>query len=121
MSPRLSLPRLVAGLRAWTRFHDAHVRSAVELLIGHETWLRRAEFRSACLHLDDDGEVWIDFQAAAAARAAGEFAASSSTERAVLDLAVARGTDRYRFSAMGPANRDLIIRAVRASLGCTPG
>jgi hypothetical protein len=28
---------LIAGLRAWTRGHDPHVRAAVELLIEHDS------------------------------------------------------------------------------------
>ena len=61
MSARIGLPALVAGLRVWTRGHDAHVRAAVELLIGHVVWLRRTEFRSACVHLDRGaGDAWID-------------------------------------------------------------
>ena len=28
-------------LRRWTHNHDSHVRAAVELLIEHETWIRR--------------------------------------------------------------------------------
>jgi hypothetical protein len=41
---------LIEGLRAWTREHDAHVRAAVELIIWHGFWLRRADFRTAGAH-----------------------------------------------------------------------
>jgi hypothetical protein len=114
---RLGVSGLLAGLRAWTRTHDAHVRAAVELLIGHGTWLRRTEFRDGCVHMDSGGEVWLDWRAAREAFDAGGFTAASSTERAVLDLAIALGTDRYRLGAMGPRNRDLIVTAVAAALG----
>ena len=40
---------LIAGLRAWTRDHDPHVRAAVELLIEHDVWLRRPDFTRACI------------------------------------------------------------------------
>ena len=40
---------LIAGLRAWTRGHDPHVRAAVELLIEHNVWLRRADFTQGCI------------------------------------------------------------------------
>ncbi len=36
---------------------------------------------------------------------------------AVLDLAVALGENRYRFSIMGPANSRMIARAVACALG----
>jgi hypothetical protein len=105
VSRRIELPQLVAGLRAWTRQHDAPVWAAVELLIDHDVWLRRAEFRSACVHPDlRTGEVWVSWSAAREAFEAGRFDRSSSTERAVLDLAIALGSDRYRLRAMGPNN-----------------
>src|SRR6202050_3145153 len=40
---------LVRLLRRWTHNHDPHVREAVELLIWHEMWIRRADFQRACL------------------------------------------------------------------------
>ena len=40
---------LIRLLRRWTHNHDPHVREAVELLIGHETWIRRADFQRACV------------------------------------------------------------------------
>ena len=40
---------IIAGLRTWTREHDPHVRAAVELLIEHDSWLRRADFTPACV------------------------------------------------------------------------
>ena len=39
---------LVVRLRRWTHNHDPHVRAAVELLIEHETWIRRGDFQRAC-------------------------------------------------------------------------
>lgn len=40
---------LVTGLRSWSANRDQHVRAAVELLIWHETWLRRLDFQEACI------------------------------------------------------------------------
>ncbi len=118
MSGRIELPQLVAGLRAWTRQHDAPVRAAVELLIGHDMWLRQAEFRSACVHPDRcTGEVWISWIAAQVAFEVGEFDRCSSTERAVLDLAIALGTDRYRLRAMGTENLRLVAVAISTATG----
>jgi hypothetical protein len=118
VTARLGLPALVRGLRAWTRTHDRHVRAAVELLITHDVWLRRPEFRAACLHHDrGGGEVWVDWAAAREAFDAGEFTRASMTERAVLDLAIALGTDRYRLRVMGPATSRLVAQAVTAAAG----
>ena len=105
---------LVVRLRRWTHSHDPHVREAVELLIGHETWIRRADFQRACVERDGR-EAWINW------RKAREFADSgsvaSTTEMAVLDLAVAIGENRYKFSIMGPANSRMIATAVARALG----
>jgi hypothetical protein len=108
---------LTAALRAWTRHHDPHVRAAVELLIEHDFWLRRADFTRACVRRDH-GEAWIDWRAARAFTDAG--AVASTSEMAVLDLAVALGENRYRLSIMGAANSRAIAAAVARAVGATP-
>jgi hypothetical protein len=104
----------VAGLRRWTAHHDPHVRAAVELLIEHETWIRRPDFRRACIHADTR-EAWINW------RKAREFCDSgpvgSTSELAILDLAVALGENRYRLSIMGAAHSRMIVQAVARALG----
>jgi hypothetical protein len=45
----ISFEDLAAGLRGWTRGGTAHEQAAVELLIWHETWLRRPDFKGACI------------------------------------------------------------------------
>ena len=77
---------LAAALRAWTRHHDPHVRAAVELLIEHDFWLRRADFTRACI-FRSGREAYVDWVAARAFTDAG--AVASTSEMAVLDLAVA--------------------------------
>ena len=98
----------------WTHNHDPHVRAAVELLIEHETWIRRADFARAAIE-GNAREAWINW------RKAREFvdsgSAASTSEMAVLDLAVALGENRYRFSIMGPANSRMIAQAVACALG----
>ena len=42
----------VRALRRWIAHHDLQVSAAVELLIEHETWIRRADFR-ARLHREE--------------------------------------------------------------------
>ena len=105
---------LVAALRTWTRDHDPHVRAAVELLIEHDFWLRRRDFTGACVR-SRGGEAWIDWRAARAFADAGT--AASTSEMAILDLAVALGENRYRLSIMGAANAQSIATAVAIAVG----
>jgi hypothetical protein len=104
---------LTEGLRAWTASHDPHVRAAVELLIWHEFWLRRQDFRKACMTVDED--VWIRWREARAFVDSGPRA--STSELAVLDLAVALGENRYRLSSMGSAHSRAIADAVAVACG----
>ncbi len=105
------------ALRRWTATHDLHVIAAVELLIWHEHWIRRPDFQRACIHDDTaiDGSMWINW------RQAREFFDSgprgSSSELAILDLAVALGENRYRLSIMGDAHSRAIAQAVARALG----
>lgn len=108
---------VVAGLHAWIDGHDAHVQAAVWLLLAHEVWPRRGDFLRACVHRSADGGYWIDFRAARAAFDAGEFAAASSSERGVLDLAITLGLDRFVFRAMGPGNARAVATAVAHAVG----
>ena len=108
---------LITGLRAWTRDHDPHVRAAVELLIEHDVWLRRADFTRACVR-SRGGEAWIDWQAARAF--ADTRPGASTSELAILDLAVALGENRYRLSVMGTANSRAIAAAVARAVGEGP-
>lgn len=105
---------LVRALRRWTAHHDPHVRAAVELLIEHETWIRRADFQRACMKRDAR-EAWVNWRKAREFIDAGSTA--STSEMAVLDLVVALGENRYRLSIMGPANSRMIAQAVARALG----
>lgn len=102
----------VAALRAWAE-GDWIATAATELLIEHETWLRRGSFHAACIDTDEDMSriKWDEARefAAGSARA-------STTELAVLRLAVAIGSDEYRLASMGRANADMIIRAFATAL-----
>ncbi len=113
---------VVSGLRVWTRDHDLHLWAAVELLIAHGVWLDRSDFRASCVRRAVTPEygldwLWIDWRAARAVFDADGFAPASSTELAVLGLAITLAEDRYRLSRMGPANGRLIGAAVTASVG----
>ncbi len=109
-----NLDALVAGLRAWTRDHDDHVRAAVELLIEHEFWLRRPDFTHACI-FQARREAYVNWVAARAFVDARPGA--STSELAILDLAVALGENRYRLSIMGAANSRWIATAVARAVG----
>jgi hypothetical protein len=112
-----SAEALVTGLRAWTKDHDPHVRAAVQLLIWHGFWLRRADFTRACVRR---GSVtWIDWDKAR--RFVDQGAVASTSEMAVLDLAVALGENRYRLSIMGTAHSRAIADAVSRAVGIEPG
>jgi hypothetical protein len=63
----------------------------------------------------DGGEAWIDWRAARAFADAGTVA--STSEMAILDLAVALGENRYRLSVMGAANSRSIATAVARTVG----
>ena len=108
--------KVTAGLRAWTANHDPHVRAAVELLIWHGYWPRRADFAKACIRTYG-GESFIMWQDAA------EFAASapgcSASERNVLRVAVAVGSDEYGLSRMGTAHAGAIMGDFAEALGVT--
>jgi hypothetical protein len=119
--PERSFGQLTVGLRGWTRDHDPHVRAAVELLIWHEHWLRRPDFTRAAVGRGSDGTVYIDW--AEAARFVGTAAATraSTSERAILDLAIALGTDIYRFAIMGTAHCAAIAQAVTSAVGIPAG
>lgn len=111
--------RLVTELRRWTRNHDNHVRAAVELLIGHGYWLHNRDFVSASIVSAPDGS-YIHWRATREAYDADEFAQSSTSERAVLDFAIALATDRFRFSVMGAVGRSLVSAAVATAVGRGP-
>ena len=105
---------LITGLRAWTRDHDPHVRAAVELLIDHDVWLRRADFTRACI-FRSGREAYVNWVAARAFVDDG--AVASTSEMAILDLAVALGGNRYRLSIMGAAHSRWIATAVARAVG----
>jgi hypothetical protein len=105
---------LTAGLRRWTKDHDAHVRAAVDLLIWHEFWLRRRDFVKAAIERTS-GEAWINWREAREFVDAGSTA--STSEMAILDLAVALGENRYKLSIMGSRHSERIADAVTMAVG----
>lgn len=106
---------VIAGLRRWTETHDAHVRAAVELLIEHGSWVRRADFLRAAVD-DRAGVLIIGWRAAAEFLGAGVWVIASSTDLAILQLAIDLGSNRYRLTNMGAANAASIIRAITTAV-----
>ena len=81
---------LAAAMRVWAK-GLLGLEAAVELLIGHGTWLTRADFAAAALTSGRDGitgaaMMSVDFEAALAARRAGGLPCSSGEEQ-ILALA----------------------------------
>jgi hypothetical protein len=105
--------KLAAGLRAWAE-GDWIATAATELLIAHETWLRRGSFIAACTDTEE-GMTRIRWDDARAFADGGP--RCSTTELAVLRLAVAIGSDEYRLASMGRANAGFIIQAFTMALG----
>jgi len=113
---------LVAALRQWARDRDSQqVTAAVELLIWHEHWLRRKDFVTRCIRTIGGATVirwanarefsdWVTEGGSDAPRA-------STSEAAILDLAVALGEDRFRLANFGTAHRQAVARAVAAAVG----
>lgn len=107
------LEKLTAGLRK-TSGRAAGVEAAVELLIWHDYWIRRADFVKACVRTYEDRAVIRWGQAR-------EFAAASplcsTTQLNVLRFAVALGSDEFGLSKMGGAHASAIGRAMAIALG----
>jgi hypothetical protein len=72
---------------------DRHVAAAVDMFIEHEYWLTNPQFVEHCVHLADDGGAYIQWGEALRLYNEAAFAYSSTTGAAVLDLAIALGTE----------------------------
>jgi len=115
MSSTDTTEQIIAGLRAWTKDHDLHVKAAVELLIWRG-WLRRGDFVRACVQgVSSERERWINWRSAR--HFADKCARGSTSEMAILDLAVELGRDRFRFNIMGDAHSKAVAAAVAMAVG----
>jgi hypothetical protein len=100
--------------------------AAVELLIAHQTWLRRTEFTRQFVHLDDglfEGQTMavIDRAQAIAALQAGRLACSGS-EHQILRLAASLADGipidlRAALTGLDDTNRDLVATAILHASG----
>lgn len=112
----LELAQLQDELRAGTAHNDDNVRAAVDLLIEHDYWLRNGRFVRAAVVKAQDGH-YIAWRKAREAFDQGDFDRSSTSERAVLHLAIALAEDQFRWNILGPNNRAMVGRALMAALG----
>jgi hypothetical protein len=104
---------MVLALRAWAAEGEpAHVRAELDLLI-KEGWLRRRDFTRACVSVSGrgaDSKTWINWRDARDFTMQGPI--GSTTELAILDLAVALAENRFALRSMGYAHRQWIADAV---------
>jgi len=105
---------LAEGLRAWAA-GSRNDEAAVELLIWHATWLRRADFITACVLEGPDGAMRIDWGMARAFADAPQV--GSSSQKTVLNVAVALGEDIFGLSGLGHIHGYKVAEAFAAALG----
>lgn len=119
MNPaKIGFAELVSRLRASASSQDAPVQAAVELLVEHESWLRKAAFVGAFVKYSSGLTyvAWSDIHAALDAKARALVVASSS-ELAILRLGVLLVRDPLGLSSLGSANAALAARTFAAALG----
>jgi hypothetical protein len=121
----ISFEDLAAGLRGWARGRTAHEQAAVELLIWHETWLRRPDFKGTCITQRAAGLVAIidweearEFIDRSYAQRGQRIVPASSSQRRVLDLAVALGENMFGLSSMGVVHQWHMASAFARACGC---
>jgi hypothetical protein len=112
---------LAAGLRAWAANGTAGTKAGVELLIWHEGWLRRGSFVSECIDYPENVARirWERARKFSDRVTAGGLDAprASTSEAAILDLAVALGEDRFRLASLGRAHRVAVISSFSMAAG----
>jgi hypothetical protein len=105
---------IVHALRRWAEGMDRRDQAAVDLLAWHGGWLRRADFTAAAIE-NRGVHLAINWRRAPEFVDAGSVA--STSEMAILDLAVTLAEDRFRFGIMGHAHSQAIVQAVACALG----
>jgi len=117
----LSLDQIATALRAWARGLYP-LEAAVELLIAHDTWLRRSDFRRSALWISDDGPILIGVDWAAAGDLA-ERAPASRSEISMLTVATSLASHHPAprlgdlLSGLDRANVALVLHAIAHTAG----
>jgi hypothetical protein len=115
------LQDLVAAARVWAK-GLLGLEAAVGLLIGHGTWLARADFVAAAVTFGCDGitgetVALVDFEAALAARRAGALPCSSSEEQVLaLAASIATGVPVALGDLVSGLDEDNAVRVAAAVL-----
>lgn len=121
MNPaKIGAAELATRLRASASSHDSGVRAAVELLIEHGAWLRKSTFVKAYVSYAY-GSTHVDWRAvdAALTEQVRDLMVVSSSELAVLKLAVFLARDPMRLAVLGSSNAEIAARAFARALGVT--
>jgi hypothetical protein len=108
----LTYEQAVAGLTARDDL-PPRAAAAVRLLLWHESWLRRADFRQRCLITSPVGVHWDavhEFRD-------GELPGASTSQVIVLDVVLALVEDQFRFRHLGHAHQRAVAEAFATALG----
>jgi hypothetical protein len=105
---------LAAGLRRKAASRNDRERAAVELLIWHETFLRRRDFFEAAVGIAGD-DYYVSWSRAA--RFAEHANGVSSSQRTVLNLAAWIATDPLGLSRLGHMHAYKAAEALAHALG----
>jgi len=119
MNPaKIGTAELTTRLRATARSHDLGVKAAVDLLIEHDTWLRKSTFVTRFVSYVH-GSTYVDWLAVDKALEANlrDLMVASSSELAVLRLAVFLARDPMRLAVLGSSNAEIAARAFARALG----
>lgn len=105
---------LTEGLRREAAGHDDRERAAVELLIWHETFMRRRDFFEAAVAIRGDA-YYVSWDRAR--RFAEHAPGVSASQRTVLDLAAWIATDPLGLSRLGHVHGYKAAEALASALG----
>ncbi|TKG61502.1 hypothetical protein [Prauserella endophytica] len=116
LNPTIATDELADLIRRWTSTGPSPlILAATNLLLEHEGWLWRADFRRTCIHYFPDEQMarfdWLAVQDLLA-----EEPRASTSELAILRFACALALDEFSWSAMGTSHQAMLRRAVDTAL-----
>lgn len=112
----------VHALRRWAGQMSAGDRAAVELLAWHETWLRRPDFTDTAtetrgVHMAVNWQAAREFIVRGYRCQHAAAVPSTTSQRRILDIAVALGEDKFGLSGFGLAHKRAAAEAFAAACG----